>query len=85
MRFGKPVSALLTVVSILAWIGATQAQPGPRGGGLGRERPQGRFLEKAPQVGDPLPDLEVYDSEGRPLRLGSLQGHYTVLVLGCLT
>lgn len=37
------------------------------------------------EVGAPLPDLAVYDAEGRPFQLGQLKGRYTVLVFGCLT
>lgn len=44
-----------------------------------------RFEKEAPQVGQPLPDLEGFDEKGRPFRLGQLKGRYTVLVFGCLT
>ena len=51
-----------------------------------RELATHRFEATAPAIGEPLPDLSVYDSGGKELRLGELlQGHYTVIVLGCLT
>jgi cytochrome oxidase Cu insertion factor (SCO1/SenC/PrrC family) len=43
------------------------------------------FDRKSPAVGDPLPDLKAYNAAGEPIQLGDLQGHYTVLVFGCLT
>ena len=48
-------------------------------------RPEARF-DAAPQLGEMVPDLEIVDDEGNPVRLRELtQGHYTVLTLGCLT
>ncbi len=48
-------------------------------------RLQRTFERNAPAVGDPLPDVTLFDSKGRPVRLRSLKEHYTVLVFGCLT
>ena len=43
-------------------------------------------FEDAPQVGEELPDLTLYDPEGKKVRLHeALTGHYTALILGCLT
>ncbi|GIW92258.1 MAG: hypothetical protein KatS3mg110_0299 [Pirellulaceae bacterium] len=50
--------------------------PAPRGG---------EFDRRSPAVGEPLPDITIYDAEGRPFSLSRLRGHYTVLVFGCLT
>lgn len=45
-----------------------------------------RYEAAAPAVGDPMPDLAVYDAQGEPIDLGELlRENYTVLVLGCLT
>ncbi len=45
-----------------------------------------RFEATAPAVGQPLPDLTIYEAGGEKRQLGQLlQGHYTVIVLGCLT
>ena len=48
--------------------------------------PDARFLAVAPQIGEMVPDLEIVDDTGDPVKLRELtQGHYTVLTLGCLT
>ena len=44
-----------------------------------------RFENSAPQIGESLPDFQLFDAAGQPFRLSSLKGSYTVLVLGCLT
>ena len=49
---------------------------GPRGGS---------FRPSTPDVGDSLPDITGYDSQGQPFNLSHLKGSYTVLVFGCLT
>lgn len=47
--------------------------------------PQQRF-QAAPGIGEPLPDLTIVDANGGPVNLREIaRGHYTVLVLGCLT
>ena len=39
-----------------------------------------------PEVGERIPDLELVNDEGGPANLRELtRGHYTVLILGCLT
>ncbi len=39
-----------------------------------------------PEVGRLVPDLELVTEEGNPAKLRELtRGHYTVMVLGCLT
>ncbi len=48
------------------------------------ERLVQRFDRAAPQIGDPLPDVSAYDADGKPFKLRSLKGHYTVLTFGCL-
>ncbi len=51
------------------------------GGGLA-----GNFEAVAPATGEAMPDVVVYDNEGTPHRLPDLlRGHYSVLILGCLT
>ncbi len=50
-----------------------------------RGRSSPRFSLNALQIGDMLPDITVFDSEGKELPLRSLKEHYTVLVFGCLT
>ncbi len=49
-------------------------------------RRPGSFSDSVPDVGDALPDLTLHNAEGKPVQLQDLlRGHYTVLVLGCLT
>jgi cytochrome oxidase Cu insertion factor (SCO1/SenC/PrrC family) len=43
------------------------------------------FERLAPQVGDYLPDVELYTQAGQKISLAELAGQYTVLVFGCLT
>ena len=61
--------------------------------GMGRDRGFGgpgglaaNFEAVAPAIGEPMPDVVVYDGEGTPHRLPDLlRGHYSVLIPGCLT
>ncbi len=70
----------LGLLAALGLTAAAQAQVNPR------QQATGRFEATAPAVGERLPALVVYDARGNELQLGELlQGHYTVIVLGCLT
>ena len=70
----------LGLLAALGLAGSAQAQLDPR------QQATSRFEAAAPAIGEPLPDLAVYDAGGKERRLGELlQGHYTVIVLGCLT
>ncbi len=73
---------------------ATSLAQRQRGGqGSGRDRGFGvdggmfrNFEAVAPAIGEPMPDVVVYDDEGAPHRLPDLlRGHYSVIILGCLT
>jgi len=45
-----------------------------------------RFETGAPQVGESLPDITIYDDLGNPVNIRELANeNYKVLVLGCLT
>ena len=45
-----------------------------------------RGAEDGPAPGDPAPDVAVFDEQGEEVQLRSLlRGHYTAIVLGCLT
>ncbi|MBT4864206.1 MAG: EF-hand domain-containing protein [Planctomycetaceae bacterium] len=57
------------------------------GAGRPQQRGSGRggFSANLPKVGRPLPNLTVFDGEGKEFKLSSLKQHYTVLVFGCLT
>ncbi len=70
----------LGLLAALGLAGSAQAQLDPR------QMATSRFEAAAPAVGEPLPDLSVYDAGGEQRRLSQLlQGNYTVIVLGCLT
>ncbi len=43
------------------------------------------WLEAGPRPGDPAPDFELEDLDGRPVRLGSLRGRPVVLEFGSYT
>ncbi len=71
------VSGLLAA---LGFASSAQAQLNPR------QQAIPRFEATAPAVGEPLPDLVVYEAGGEERQLDKLlQGHYAVIVLGCLT
>ncbi len=45
-----------------------------------------RFEETAPKIGEVMPNLQIYDADGKELWLhDALRGHPSVLILGCLT
>ena len=66
-------------------------QPGQRPGdssrtGGGPGTPGSATLERAGlKVGSPVPDVTIYDAEGKELSLNALRGSHAVLVFGCLT
>ncbi|MBT5926724.1 MAG: hypothetical protein HOH33_08910 [Verrucomicrobia bacterium] len=64
------VAALVTTLNI-------QAQRGGRSGG--------NFDQTAPAIGDKMPTLQGFDSEGEPWNTDQLKGQHTVIVFGCLT
>ena len=48
--------------------------------------PMPGFDKSAPKIGEPLPDLSIFDDKGNPVNLRELASeNYKVLVLGCLT
>ena len=50
-----------------------------------RKNFEGRGAMKVPKPGTMLPDVSVYDEQGKRFSTSSLRGSYTVLVFGCLT
>ena len=44
-----------------------------------------KFLKKEPKIGDTVKEVSVFDALGKPMKLSSAQGKYTVLIFGCLT
>lgn len=53
--------------------------------GQGNPKRDEEFVKAKPAVGDVLPRLTVDTPEGEPFDMAELDGHYTVLVFGCLT
>ena len=52
----------------------------------GKQMVERWFDEAAPVIGERLPDLELLDATGKPVKLRDVaSGQFTVLVLGCLT
>ena len=75
----------LVAAVVLAGTALAPAQTGRRPGAGPAGRP-GSFGSSTPDVGDPMPELTLYDAQGEEVRLPELLlGHHTVLVLGCLT
>ena len=57
-----------------------------QGGMQGGQPGMALFEERAPQIGEPLPDLTIVDDTGNPVNVRDLPGeNFSVLVLGCLT
>jgi cytochrome oxidase Cu insertion factor (SCO1/SenC/PrrC family) len=50
-----------------------------------RRRDEAAFVKERPAVGDPLPDVTVYDVNGQEVKTSSLRGQHIVLTFGCLT
>ena len=86
----KRILLISTSIMALVCAGSGLAQPRPGSGeafrGDPREAVMLRFEAAAPKVGEPLPDIVIHDRTSKELRLRELlQGHHTVLILGCLT
>ena len=90
----KPNKTVLTALLLMAALAAPASAAAQRGGRQRMGRGQGpgggaaarNFDAVAPKVGEPMPDVLVYDDEGTSHRLPELlRGHYSVLILGCLT
>lgn len=44
-----------------------------------------RIAQSGLKAGSPLPEVQLSDANGKAFSLKELQGHYSVLVFGCLT
>ncbi len=76
----RTVQAVCGLGLLVALGSVASAQVNPR------QQVNHRFETTAPAVGAPFPAVVVYDASGKKLRVNELlQGHYTVIVLGCLT
>lgn len=101
MRWNQVGMGLLTGCLTMLLALPTMAQPErnqQRGRGIGQDGPanrgplnrgpsnsNGRFELRGPEVGAPLPDIQLFDENGQPVSLASIKGSYSVLVFGCLT
>ena len=81
------ITALGSVLPAAAQRGQRRAPNMGRDQGFsGRQMVNRKFDTVAPAVGESMPDITVYDETGNPLSLEQvLRGHYSVVVLGCLT
>lgn len=70
---------ILTLAVLFFFAASADAQ---RSSLKSRER---EFMKLPPQVGQPLPRVDVLDIHGKPFSTGDLRGSYTVLTFGCLT
>ena len=68
------MALLVTIAAVLTGPAFAQPRPGGRPGGSG-----------LPKVGTTLPEVAVFDEQGREFSTRALRGHYSVLVFGCLT
>ena len=59
--------------------------PGGRGGGPGGRGGVSRLDASGLKVGSPMPEVTVFDEDGKPFETASLKGKYSVVVFGCLT
>ena len=71
-------NVFVAIVGLVAVVAALGPQSGAQPPGPGR-----RFA--LPKPGTPLPQLSIYDWQGKPFRLEELRGSWTVLIFGCLT
>ena len=94
MRRTVSLAALVALIATLSVAAPTLAQRGQRrGSGMGRDQGfSGRqmvnrsFEAVAPGIGESMPDIIVHDERGNAIALRQLlSGHYSVVVLGCLT
>lgn len=52
---------------------------------LAQPADRNRVSFQIPKVGGALPEVSLWDQQGRPFSTKTLKEHYTVLVFGCLT
>jgi|TARA_B100000700_G_scaffold35885_1_gene34996 cytochrome oxidase Cu insertion factor (SCO1/SenC/PrrC family) len=48
-------------------------------------QPSAQFPQVSSLLGSQLPEVSVFDEQGKPFSTRQLSGKYTVLVFGCLT
>lgn len=83
MCVGK-ITCRIAVVLLLTATSVSFAQPAGRSERRAVRQLSERF-QSAPEIGETLPDVTLYDAEGDKLNLRDLKGSYSVFVFGCLT
>lgn len=82
MRSFSRVVTFFVVFTFLGVMFSVNAQTARQSGG---QPAQPWFEESGLKVGDPFPEISVFDPAGKPFNTRSLKGQYTVLINGCLT
>jgi hypothetical protein len=81
-----PAALALTLGTGMLYAPVQAQQGGMQAGMQGGQPGMALFEERAPQIGEQLPDLTIVDDAGNPVNVRDIPGeNYTVLVLGCLT
>lgn len=86
MRSLLRVTTLIGILTVFGVMSFIQAQT-PRQASPDRQpgRDQSWFFETGLKVGDPFPEMSIFDAAGKPFNTRSLKGQYTVVINGCLT
>lgn len=74
----------LILLSAAASISAQDDEGGKRFEGYVKASAE-EFDKAKPAIGEPFPELTVYTPDGKEFNTADLRGHYTLVVLGCLT
>ena len=77
-------ASYLIVLSTLILTSQSHAQGTSRSTNA-KGRLMNSFNQSAPAIGDKLPQLNGFNSDGQPWNTELLKDHHTVLVFGCLT
>ena len=87
MRISKSRHAQFRILALLCSITAIALQANTAQSQMPADGPlMPLFEERAPKVGEPAPDITIFDDQGNPVNIRDLASeNYTVLVLGCLT
>jgi hypothetical protein len=82
----KESKLILGLVLLLAVAGPFSHTAEARGNDKMRAMVGQQFIDALPDIGQPLPALQLHDDKGNLVQLGDVdKGKYRVFVLGCLT
>lgn len=87
-RYPSGLGLALSIGLLAAPLHAGEAATGnePPAPDFGLKALAERFEAAAPEIGEPVPDLSVYDADGKRVAFRDLvEGHFSVVVFGCLT